>query len=280
MVLARRDHLDYIKWFMRTETVRFLGALGFELAGYLDLPDEGEPRAYAVLAHCFTCSKNFGSLANIDRALTERGIGVLRFDFTGIGESGGDFAETNFTTNCEEIVRAAEFLGENFGPAALLIGHSFGGIACVAAAAKVDSCRAVVAIGSPDKPRHVLDHFPGVADEIAQNGQATIVVAEREFMIRQQFVDDVQQYDDIVATLTRPLLVMHSPSDDTVPYRVGLRFFDRAPSAKSFICLDGIDHLMKKHRHAKYIGRLIAAWADPYISPRRHGTQMTRIKRI
>ncbi|MCP5142820.1 MAG: alpha/beta hydrolase [Chromatiales bacterium] len=252
---------------MRSSKVRFPGAAGLTLVGVMDLPDEGMPIAYAIFAHCFTCSKNIRATAHISRALTAENIGVLRFDFTGLGESEGDFSETNFTTNLHDLVAAADFLAQEYEAPKLLIGHSLGGTAAIVAAHDIPSCIAVVTIASPYAPEHVVHHFGHKRDEIEANGEAEVCIVGRPFTIRKQFLDDVRDLpmDDFIGGLDRALLIFHGPLDDTVDLDNAGLIFQAAKHPKSFISLDRADHLLSDTRDSFYVGSVIAAWVHRYL---------------
>lgn len=250
---------------MKSTKIEFTGSQGAQLAARLELP-EGDVHAYALFAHCFTCNKDVVAAARIARALTEFGIAVLRFDFTGLGGSGGDFGNTNFTSNVEDLVHAADHLRANFGPASVLIGHSLGGAAVVAAAHLMPEVRAVATIAAPADPEHVLHLLGDSRAEIEQRGEADVVLAGRTFCIRKQFLDDIaaQPQAERLAKLGAALLVMHSPTDELVGIDNARRMFDAARHPKSFVALDGADHLLTKRADAEYVATVLAAWAARY----------------
>ncbi len=250
----------------RTQPVSFPGASGAMLSARLDAPD-GPPLAYALFAHCFTCSKDTKAAAYISAALAERGIAVLRFDFTGLGGSEGDFANTNFSSNIGDLVAAADFLRKNHRAPAILIGHSLGGTAVLAAAPKIPEAVAVATIGSPYGPDHVLRLLKDSLDAIKAEGEAVVDIAGRAFRIRKQFLDDIreQKLGDIVARLGRALMVMHSPRDAIVGIDNATRIFTAAKHPKSFVSLDPADHLLSRREDAFYAGQLLAAWAERYL---------------
>lgn len=251
------------------ERVTFPGALGATLAGRLDTPAEqpGKPPVgRALLAHCFTCGKDIAAASRIARSLNSKGWAVLRFDFTGLGHSEGEFASTNFSSNTQDLVAAAEWMaGRDLAPD-VLIGHSLGGAAVLAAADQIDSCRAVCTIGAPADPAHV-EHLlgPGTS-EIEAKGEACLTLAGREFTIRKQFLDDIrgQPQRDRIAALRKPLLVMHSPRDTTVGIENAAAIFEAAKHPKSFVSLDGADHLLTSADDAAFAADIIAAWARRY----------------
>jgi putative redox protein len=241
---------------------------GQRLSALLDLPVDGVPIAYAIFAHCFTCSKDLKAVYHISRTLTRARLGVLRFDFTGLGESGGDFADTSLQSNVADLVTAAEFLSSHFEGPQLLIGHSFGGAAVLQAAASIPSCRAVVTIAAPADPRHVFKTLGSTAEAIASQGEAAVTIAGRPFTLRKKFLDDLTGIDPEAAIrdLNRALLVLHSPLDDVVGIENAARIFQTARHPKSFVSLDQADHLLSNLADSRYAGAVIAAWARRYLS--------------
>ncbi|KQO05854.1 osmotically inducible protein C [Agreia sp. Leaf244] len=235
------------------------------LAARLDLP-ESAPRAYALFAHCFTCSKDVFAAARISRSLTDFGIAVLRFDFTGLGNSGGEFANTNFSSNIDDLDRAASFLRTHYAAPTLLIGHSLGGAAVLAVAHRIPEVRAVATIGAPADPDHVIRLLLDSRAEIEASGEAEVQLAGRTFRIRQQFLDDIsaQPQAERIHGLNAALLVMHSPVDTTVDVDNARRIFDAARHPKSFISIDGADHLLTKSEDSTFTAATLAAWASRY----------------
>ena len=249
---------------IRTE---FRGSQGTTLAARLDTPDTA-PRAWAVFAHCFTCSKDTKAASHIARALAASGFGVLRFDFTGLGGSGGDFSNTHFSTNVDDLVAAADWLRKRHGTPALLVGHSLGGAAVLAAAHRIPDARAVATLGAPFDPAHVTHQFGG--DElkvITEQGQATVTLAGRPFTIKRAFLDDLggQAQGERIRQLRRPLLVMHPPQDRVVSIDNAAAIFKAALHPKSFVSLDGADHLLNREEDARFAADVIAAWASRYL---------------
>ncbi|MGE3449227.1 MAG: alpha/beta hydrolase family protein, partial [Microbacteriaceae bacterium] len=248
--------------------VTFSGANGDELAAQLDLP-EGEPAAYALFAHCFTCSKDIAAATRISRGLVAEGFGVLRFDFTGLGASGGEFANTNFSSNVGDLVRAAAMLSDRYRPPALLVGHSLGGAAVLAAAQQIPEAAAVATIGAPFDPAHIGGLFPSeTLAELDRNGEADVVLAGRTFRVRRSLLDDANAHnlEAVLAQLRRPLLVFHSPTDAIVGIDNARRIFEAARHPKSFISLDRADHLLSRPADAAYVATVLAAWASRYVS--------------
>jgi putative redox protein len=252
---------------MRIRHLQFVGSQGARLSAQLDLPEAGEPRAYALLAHCFTCNKYYKAFHHIDVALTGAGIAVLRFDFTGLGESEGDFAATGFTSNVADLVAAAGFLDEHYLPPKLLIGHSLGGSAVLQAARQIPSSVAVATIGASFDLRNLGRLIRSKQEEIERRGEAEVVVAGRAFTVGKEFLDDLQ-HDTMartIAQLGKALLVLQSPVDELTPFDEALRIFEAAPQPKSLVSLPGADHLLSDARDATYAGTILAAWAGRYL---------------
>ncbi len=240
---------------------------GEMLSGRLELPAT-TPRAYALFAHCFTCSKDFIAANVIARTLAEMGIGVLRFDFTGLGNSQGDFSNTNFSSNIEDLISACSHLSKEYDAPQLLIGHSLGGAAVLKAAARMDSVRAVVTIAAPSDVRHLSRLLEDDLETIEKEGQAKVSVAGRRFTIKKQFLDDIGNTEilDCLKGFRKALLVMHAPHDNSVSIDHAANIFQAAKHPKSFVTLDTADHLLSKRSDARYAARVCAAWADRYIS--------------
>lgn len=250
-----------------TEKVQFSGASGQVLAGRLDLPLSGKPKAMALFAHCFSCSKDIAAARLIAKTLVEDGFGVLRFDFTGLGHSEGEFADTNFSTNLDDLEAAADWLQTHYGGPDILIGHSLGGAAVVAVANRLSQVRAVATIGAPSDAGHVIAQFGSKLDEIEAHGEAEVLLAGRPFTIKQQFVEDVSgaKVRDAAANLGRPFLVMHAPMDQVVGIENASGLFVAAKHPKSFVSLDTADHLLSNSADAAYAGRVISQWAARYL---------------
>jgi alpha/beta superfamily hydrolase len=253
---------------MPIERFDFPNASGLRLAAVLDRPPE-QPAAYALFAHCFTCGKDNLAASRIAYALAARGIAVLRFDFTGLGASEGEFGNAGFSANVADLVAAAHHLRRTHRAPALLIGHSLGGAAVLAAAAEVPESRAVVTIAAPADPAHATGLFKDRIPEINANGEAEVMLAARSFRVRREFLDDLagQRLIERIAHLRKALLVFHAPSDDTVGIDNANRIFTTAKHPKSFISLADADHLLSRKSDASYVGNVIAAWADRYLDP-------------
>jgi uncharacterized OsmC-like protein/pimeloyl-ACP methyl ester carboxylesterase len=251
---------------MAAERFDFQNSQGQRLAALLDLP-QGEPRAYALFAHCFTCGKDTLSAKRISQGLTDLGIAVLRFDFTGLGNSEGEFANTSFSSNIADLVAAADHLGKTRRAPAILIGHSLGGAAVLAAASRIPEARAVVTIAAPSDPAHVTGLFRDRLPDIAAQGEVEVALAGRPFRISRGFVDDIAEHNLLpqIADLRKALLVFHSPTDDTVGIDNASRIFQAARHPKSFISLTGADHLLSKRSDAIYVAHVLAAWAERYL---------------
>lgn len=251
---------------MKTERLEFTGHDGATLAARLDLPT-GKPAAYALFAHCFTCSKDIPAARRIAQRLASLGIAVLRFDFTGLGHSGGEFANTGFSSNVQDLLQAVDYLRQHHEAPQLLIGHSLGGAAILAAAGQVEEAKAVVTIGSPADPEHVLHNFSHKVTEICQQGEAEVQLAGRRFTIKRQFIDDISasSLKDKVGNLKKALLVLHAPLDETVTLDNAASLFQMAKHPKSFITLDSANHLLTRAEDAEYAAEMISAWVQRYI---------------
>ena len=252
---------------MPTERISFPGSDGASLAGRLELPVDGKPDAYALVAHCFTCSKNLKAVVRVSRALARERFGVLRFDFTGIGESEGDFAETDFSSNVDDLVAAAEWMEEELEAPSLLVGHSLGGAAVLHAAHRIPSVRAISTIGAPAEPSHVLKHIDASLEEIEDAGEATVEIGGRAFTIRKELLDDLEEarMKEVVEELDRALLIFHAPQDEIVGIDNAARLYTMAKHPKSFVSLDGADHLLTEERDAAFVGRMLSTWGSRYI---------------
>jgi uncharacterized OsmC-like protein/alpha-beta hydrolase superfamily lysophospholipase len=236
------------------------------LSGLLE-SHESEVKFYALFAHCFTCGKDIAAASRISRALVQKGIAVLRFDFTGLGNSDGDFANSNFSSNIQDLIAAADFLRTEYQAPRLLIGHSLGGAAVLSVAQYVAEASAVVTIGAPLDATHVAKNFALQLDDIEKNGKAEVNLAGRVFTIEKQFLDDIKRYDTRhIGQLKKALLVMHSPIDSTVNISEAEKIYQAASHPKSFVSLDDADHLLTNKRDAEYAADVIAAWAGRYIT--------------
>ena len=253
---------------MPTERFQFTGEGGNQLAAALDLPD-GPVQAYALFAHCFTCGKDVLAAKRIATALAAKGIAVLRFDFTGLGSSEGDFANSTFSSNVADLVHAADHLRETRGAPAILIGHSLGGAAILAAAGQIPDAKAVVTIAAPSDPAHVTHLFKDKIEDIRTHGKVEVQLAGRPFNIKREFLDDIAEHGLMahVTKLHKALLIMHSPTDDTVGIDNATNIFLAAKHPKSFVSLSGADHLLSAKRDGAYVADVIAAWVERYVEP-------------
>jgi putative redox protein len=252
---------------MKQIKVRFPNARGQQLAGLLALPEDEQPLAYALFAHCFTCSKNLAAAANIAQALCRRRIAVLRFDFTGLGESEGEFAAATFSSDVADLVAAAAYLEQQYQSPRILIGHSLGGAAALLAASQIPSVAAVATLAAPAHPAHAGKLFGAAREEIERQGEATVELAGRPFTIRKSFLDDLeaQQPEQTLRNLKAALLILHSPRDTVVGIDQAALLYQGAKHPKSFISLDPADHLLSRKQDSRYAGEMIAAWAGRYL---------------
>jgi uncharacterized OsmC-like protein/esterase/lipase len=252
---------------MSTKKITFLNNEGQQLLGRLELPANQQPHNFVIFAHCFTCNKNLSAVKNISRALSSNGFGVLRFDFTGLGESDGDFSDTNFSGNVEDLISAAKFLETNYMSPTLIVGHSLGGAASIFAAAKIDSIKAIATVGAPSNPKHVQRILQSSVAEIKANGKAIVNLSGRDFTIKKQFLDDLnaKSLPEVAKNLRKALLVLHSPQDTTVSIKNAEEIYKAAHHPKSFISLDGADHLLSNKKDSIYVGNVISGWAKRYV---------------
>jgi len=252
---------------MGLQKIIFKNGDGVELVGRIELPADQFAHNFALFAHCFTCTKNLAAVRNISRSLTSAGFGVLRFDFTGLGESEGDFADTNFSGNVEDLIAAAEYLEEHFSAPSLLVGHSLGGAAVIFAASQLGSVKAVATVGAPSSPKHIQHLLMNSLDEIENKGMAVVNLSGREFTIKKQFLDDLEVHSlpEVARQMNKALLIMHSPQDTTVAIKNAEEIYLAAHHPKSFVSLDGADHLLMKKEDSLYVGKVIAEWASRYV---------------
>jgi uncharacterized OsmC-like protein/fermentation-respiration switch protein FrsA (DUF1100 family) len=253
---------------MKSLKVKFPNREGKLLAGRLELPADRDPHNYAIFAHCFTCTKDFSATRNVSRALASEGFGVLRFDFTGLGDSEGDFSNSNFSTNVEDIVDAAKYLSEAYKAPSLLVGHSLGGAAVIFAGSEIDSVQAVATIGAPSNPAHVQKQLGGKLQTIMNEGQAVVTLAGRDFTFKNQFLTDLESSacTGAAGKLRKALLIMHSPEDATVAIGNAEEIYLAARHPKSFVTLSGSEHLLIDKKNAAYVGKMIAGWAARYTT--------------
>ncbi|MGM0636282.1 MAG: alpha/beta fold hydrolase [Bacteroidota bacterium] len=252
---------------MEQKKITFKNKKGETLAGKIFLPVDRKPHSYAIFAHCFTCSKNLKTVKNISNGLTEEGYAVLGFDFTGLGESEGDFSETDFSHDIEDLIQAADYLKENYQPPNLIIGHSLGGTASIYAAKEIESIKAFVCIASPYQPKHVKHLFKADMDQIEKDGEAEVDVGGRNFKIKKSFLDDLEERskENFLADIKKSFLVLHSPQDKIVAIENAEKLYKDAKHPKSFISLDGANHLLTDKQDSLYAGKVIAGWAMRYL---------------
>ncbi len=253
---------------MPSEKVSFKGAFGDTLSAKLDSPEGGQVKSWVLFAHGFSIGKDLKPIRTISRSLVKDGFGMLRFDFTGLGESGGNFSDTNFSSNCEDIRQAAKFLTDNYGPPCVLIGHSFGGTAALKIADEIPDVKAVATIGSPCDTSHIVHQFADQLEEIEEEGEAKVLLGGRPFVIKEQFLDDIENQNIAkeISDLGRSLLIFHSPQDRVVGIDNAAHIYSHAKHPKSFVSLDGADHLLLKNpADAEYVAHVLAAWAHRYI---------------
>ncbi|MGJ3233972.1 bifunctional alpha/beta hydrolase/OsmC family protein [Marivirga sp.] len=252
---------------MKKENIQFEGSRGDKLSAVIHFPADDHPHNYVIFAHCFTCNKNLNAVRNIILGMTKKGFAVLSFDFTGLGQSEGDFSDTNFSSNIEDLIKASNYLKENHKEASMLVGHSLGGAAVLMAANKIDSISAIATIGAPAQAEHVLNLIEDKKEEIQKNGEAKVNIGGRPFKIKKQFLDDLQSKDNLkkIENLRKSILILHSPQDQTVGISNAASIYEKAHHPKSFISLDGADHLLSNKEDSIYAGEVIATWANRYI---------------
>lgn len=252
---------------MRVESLVFENAQGQKLSGRLDTPSEGPVRAVVLFAHCFSCSKNLSAVVHLSRELTDAGYAVFRFDFTGLGESEGDFADTGFVSHVDDVKSAAEFLAHRGLAPMLLVGHSLGGAAVLDAAPSVASCRAVAVINAPFNPSHVSRLLRPYQEVLGREKAVELILGGRKIRVGRGFLEQTpdEAVESRLAALGRAVLVLHAPEDAVVPVENGERIFRAVHHPKSFVALAGADHLLSDKRDARYVGRLLALWAGRFI---------------
>jgi len=252
---------------MQSKKVSFYSKSGVELLGRIEFPITRKPDAFAIFAHVFTGNKSLNATRHISRALTQNGIAVLRFDFTGLGESGGDFSNTNFSSNVEDIKAAAAYLVEHYEAPSILVGHSLGGAAAIFAANEMDSIKAVATVGAPSEPEHVTHLFGTSMETIERDGSAEVNIGGRVFTIKKQFLDDLKSKDmaGVMAKMRKAILVMHSPQDSVVGIDNAAKIYSHAFHPKSFVTLDNADHMLSNKDDAFYAGTVISSWLKRYL---------------
>ncbi len=253
---------------MATQKITFTGALGDQLSAKLNWPDDGPVRAWVLFAHGFSIGKDLKPIRTVSKTLAEAGFGMMRFDFTGLGESTGDFSDTNFSTNVKDILGAANYLRNHRTAPSILIGHSFGGTASIMAAKNIPECKALATIGAPCDTEHIVHQFSDKIEEIEQEGEAQVLLAGRPFVIKEQFLEDIANQDigKAISYLRLALMVFHSPQDRVVSIENARHIYKHAHHPKSFVSLDRADHLLLKNpKDAAYVARVLTAWSRRYI---------------
>ncbi|APG59766.1 bifunctional alpha/beta hydrolase/OsmC family protein [Christiangramia salexigens] len=252
---------------MQRIKVNFKNSDSEQLQGVLELPSNQEPHNFILFAHCFTCNKNFHAPTNISASLASKGYGVLRFDFTGLGDSEGEFENTNFSGNVEDLIAAAKFLEQEYSSPTIIVGHSLGGAAAMFAAKKISSMKCIATINAPSNLEHLEKHFENNLEKIEKQGFAKVNIGGRSFRIKKQFVDDLRQNNEIktVGELRKAFLILHSPNDKIVNIKHAEELYKAARHPKSFVSLDTADHMLSQEKDSNYAGNVIAAWATSYI---------------
>lgn len=257
---------------MQSTKLNIQNTKGFQLQAYLELPANQKPTNYAIFAHCFTCNSSLKPVTNISRVLTAHGFGVVRFDFTGLGKSEGEFADSYFSANVDDLLAVNDYMKEHYKAPALLVGHSLGGAAVIVAASQLDTVKAVATIGAPATTEHVKRHFSHHVEEIAQKGDVEVNIGGRPFKINQEFVDDFDKTDlpQITKELRKPILIMHAPFDKVVGIENAHKLYKNAHHPKSFISLNDADHLLLNPKDSSYVGNMIGAWVQGYFDTNNH----------
>ncbi len=252
---------------MSSINITFENSAGEELSARVEFPIDQRPHNFVVFAHCFTCNKNFKAVRHITRALTAEGFGVLSLDFTGLGDSEGDFADTTFSSSVDDLVCAANYLRDNYAAPAMIVGHSLGGAASILAASQLDEIKAVVTVGTPSAPQHVKRLLQTSIEEITKTGVADVLIGGRPFSVKKEFLDDLEKQNllNLIKSMRKSYLFLHSPQDKIVDIRNAAELYQAARHPKSFVSLDGADHLLSNERDACYAGDVIAHWAKRYV---------------
>ncbi len=254
---------------MKNQKLEIKNNEGLKLQAYLELPANQKPNHYAIFAHCFTCTSSLSAVKNISRALTNHGFGVVRFDFTGLGKSEGEFADSHFSANVEDLIAVSDFMKSNYKAPALLVGHSLGGAAVISAAAQLDNVKAIATIGAPSTVNHVTHLFSHGINEIKEKGEVEVNIGGRPFKINNDFVEDFDKTDlpTVIKNLRKPILILHSPIDTIVGIKNAEQLYHNAHHPKSFVTLDDADHLLTNMRDSIYAGNVIGAWVQRYFEP-------------
>jgi len=254
---------------MKNQKLEIVNEKGLKLQAYLELPASQKPNHYAVFAHCFTCTSSLSAVKNISRSLTNHGFGVVRFDFTGLGKSEGEFADSHFSANVQDLIAVSDFMQANYKAPSLLVGHSLGGAAVISAAAKLKNIKAVATIGAPSAVGHVTHLFSHGIDEVKEKGEVEVNIGGRPFKINKDFVDDFDKTDllETIKKLRKPILILHSPIDTIVGIKNAEQLYHNAHHPKSFVTLDNADHLLSNPKDSQYAGNIIGAWVQRYFEP-------------
>lgn len=252
---------------MNSKSINFINRKGIKISAILDSPEDLQVKAYGVFAHCFTCGKNLIMARNINKVLTKAGYAILRLDFTGLGESEGNFEDTNFTSNIEDLIDASKYLEDNHRAPKILLGHSLGGTAALKAGKEIKSIEAVISIAAPFDFGRINRALHESKEELQEKGFITMHIAGEDYKLKESFFEDVQKYDmrSIIKDLKKPLLVLHSPFDKVVGIKEAEKIFIAAMHPKSFVSLDEANHLLSKEEDAKYVGEVISGWAKKYV---------------
>jgi uncharacterized OsmC-like protein/pimeloyl-ACP methyl ester carboxylesterase len=252
---------------MKNQKLKVINKKGHKLQAYLELPANQKPNYFAIFAHCFTCNSSLSAVRNISRALTNHGFGIVRFDFTGLGRSEGEFADSHFSANVDDLIAVSDFIKEHYEAPSLLVGHSLGGAAVLVAASKLDNIKAVATVGAPATISHVKHLFSHGIDDIKNKGRVAVNIGGRPFKIDEEFVSDFDKTDlpAVVKALRKPLLILHSPTDTIVGIKNAEQLYNNAHHPKSFVTLDDADHLLSKTRDSSYAGDIIGAWVKRYF---------------
>lgn len=252
---------------MPTKKLKIANNKGQKLSASLELPANQKPHYYAIFAHCFSCSSSLSAVRNITRALTNHGFGVVRFDFTGLGRSEGEFAESHFSANVDDLISVNDFLAKNHQAPSLLIGHSLGGAAVITAASKLENIKAVATVGAPATVGHVTNLFSHAIEEIEHKGEVKVNIGGRPFVINHEFVSDFSKTNlpEITKNLRKPILIMHAPFDKIVGIENAKSLYENAMHPKSFISLDDADHLLNQNKNSIYVGNIIGQWVQAYL---------------
>lgn len=252
---------------MNTQELKIKNRDGVELSATIDFPSNQKPSQIAIFSHCFTCTSNLNAVRNINRALTQNGFAVVRFDFTGLGKSGGDFKNSHFEANVEDLVDVHQYITENYFAPEFIVGHSLGGSAAIVAAHKIPALKAVCTIGSPADVEHTTKHFKSQVKELEDNGETQVTIGGREYSVNQNFVDGFKKHKlpEIIKSLKKPILIFHSPIDEVVGVYNAQEIYENAMHPKSFVSLDDADHLLSKKEDSLYVGNVISSWVSRYL---------------